>query len=348
MPRLRRAAGAAVIAWLWLPSLPVRAAAEDTEVALKRSCDRVKDVAFPAADQPDEAARMKLRGCHSEELLYGIGQEADPVKARACAYLERAAGDDEVFGGSAILMTIYARGVGAPQNLDLAIRLACELEGAPAEVEGRVAHLEGLRRAPGSSAKKKGTFDLCDDVTSGFMMGHCAAHEQRMKVAKRDRRFAARIAGWTAAEQAAFQRLRAAASEFFRARSANEIDQSGTARAALQIEEEERLETGFGALLDQVERGTLPSATAAELARVDREPNAAYQRVMKAAGPQWGTVSKEGIRQAERRWPKYRDAWAAFVKLKYPHVDPASIEVRLTRDRTGDLDEFAPATSSSK
>jgi hypothetical protein len=70
------------------------------------------------------------------------------------------------------------------------------------------------------------------------MSGHCAGHDQRMAAAKRDRRFGARLARWTAPERAEFQRLRAAAGEFFDARSANEVDESGTARVALQIEEE--------------------------------------------------------------------------------------------------------------
>ena len=105
------------------------------------------------------------------------------MKARACAYVELAEGDGEVFGRSRVLMMIYATGIGGTQNLNLAIHLACETEGAPAEMEGRVAHLERLKGAKGSKVK----FDLCDDVTSGYMSGHCAGHDQRMAAAKRDR-----------------------------------------------------------------------------------------------------------------------------------------------------------------
>ena len=61
---------------------------------------------------------------------------------------------------------------------------------------------------------------------------------------------------------------------------------------------------------------------------------------MKSATVHWGTVTKDGIREAERKWPKYRDAWAAFVKVKYPKIDPASIKVRVTRERTSDLQAF--------
>ena len=336
MRRIRWAASLLMLAALTLAARVGHSGEDEEAVASKATCERLKNVPFPAADQPDEALRKKLRGCRSEPLFYGIGQPADPVKARACAYVELAAGDDEVFGGSAVLMMIYATGVGATQNLDLAIHLACELDGAPAEVEGRVAHLKRLRGAKGSKVK----FDLCDDVTSGLMSGHCASHDQRMAAAKRDRRFGARLARWTAPERAEFQRLRAAAGEFFHARSANEVDETGTARAALQVEEEETLEAAFGAILDELDRGTLPKATEADLAKADKDLNATYQRVMKATTVHWGTVTKDGIREAERKWPKYRDAWAAFVKVKYPQVDPASIKVRVTRERTGDLEAF--------
>ena len=343
----RRATGLVIAAWLLCVAGPGRASEEVD--AWKATCERAKEVPLPAADQPDAATREALKGCHSEELFYGIGRPSDPTKARQCAFVERAAGDGEVFGGSAILMSIYATGLGAAQNLDLALRFVCEVEGAPAEIEGRMAHLEKVKHAQGSKRGGKIEFDLCDDVTSGFMMGHCAAHQQRMEAAKRDKRYAARVSKWTAAEKAAFQKLRAAASEFIQARSANEVDLGGTARAALQIEEEESLESAFDKILDELDRGALRPATDAELVDVDRKLNASYKLVMKAASPtDWGTVTKEGIREAERKWPKYRDAWAAFVKVKYPKVDPVSVKVRVTRERTDNLDAFAPADATAK
>jgi uncharacterized protein YecT (DUF1311 family) len=308
------------------------------DTSWKRSCDRVKDIPLPTGDQPDEGARKALRGCKSEELFYGIGQAADPEKARLCAYLERSAGDELIFGGSAILMTIYATGIGARRNPDLAIHLACAIEGAPAELEYRVAHLEKLKAAPAKKIK----FGLCDDVTSGFMMGHCAAHNQRIRGAKREQRYVVQRAQWTAPEQAEFEKLRAAAGAFFSARSAGEVDLSGTARAALQSEEEERLEASFAALLDKLERNAVPPATAAGLADADRKLNAVYQQVMKTEKPDWGSITKDGIREAERKWPMYRDAWADFARLKYPRAGPTAVKVRLTRDRTDMLKAFTP------
>jgi hypothetical protein len=70
-----------------------RAAEIGSDERWKPICAQVKDVAFPAADQPDDAAKKALKGCSSEGLFYGIGQVPDPQRARLCAYVELAAGD---------------------------------------------------------------------------------------------------------------------------------------------------------------------------------------------------------------------------------------------------------------
>ena len=306
-------------------------------------CDRVKATALPAGDLPDSAAKQTLSGCQSEDLYYGIGQPSDPQKARLCAYLERSAGDTPVFGGSAILMTIYATGIGARRNPDLAIRFACALEGAPAEMEGRIAHLQKLKTRAG----KKIAFDLCDDITSGYMMGACAGHAQKIEEAKRTARYRAKLAGWTAPERAAFEKLRHAARVFFTARSSNEVDLSGTARAEFEIEEDERLEESFAAFLDKLERDAVPPAPESELAQTDQRLNAVYQQVMKGPkSPDFGTVTTPDIHKTERTWPAYRDAWTDFASVKFPRSDPRGIKTWLTRERAEMLEEFVPRDAS--
>jgi hypothetical protein len=309
----------------------------------RADCDRVKEVALPAGDQPDADTKRTLAGCQSEDLYYGIGQPADPPKARLCAYLERSSGDTPLFGGSAILMMIYATGAGARRNLDLAIHFACALEGAPAEMEGRIAHLQKLK----TSARKKIAFDLCDDITSGYMMGACAAHAQKIEEAKRTARYRSKLAGWTAPERAAFEKLRQAARAFFTARSSNEVDLSGTARAEFEIEEDERLEGSFAAFLDKLERGAVPPAPETELAKSDQRLNAVYQQVMKGPkNPDFGTITTPDIRKTERTWPAYRDAWTDFASVKFPRSDSRGIRTWLTRERAEMLEEFVPRDAS--
>jgi uncharacterized protein YecT (DUF1311 family) len=313
-------------------------AAAPTDVELPApdaSCARVKRVPFPAGDRPGESQMAALKGCDAEDLYYGITGPADPVKARLCAYAQIGPkNEDLAFGGKVILMMIYATGVGAKRDPDLAIRLACEIFSAPAELEGRVEHLERLKL----QREGKVSFDLCDDITSGFMMGRCEAHAQRFAKAKRDRLWTARLAGWSASDQESWKRLRAAADAFFRARVAGEVDLSGTARAALQIAEEEHLEDGLVALVEKLEAAKLPAATPDDLQVADKALNAAYGDIMKAdPQDQLGTVTKDDIKKAERAWINYRDEWVRFARAKYPAVRPETIKTWLTRERTDQL-----------
>ena len=325
------------------------------EEAKPAACERVKGVKIPAADRPDAAAEKALLGsrsvsgpartpgCDAEALYYGIGVPADPVKARHCAILEMDPRWDveTVFGGKTALMMIYANGKGVPRNYDLAIRFACETSWAPAELEERVRHLEEMR-AKGDKAPTD--FDVCDDITSGYMMGHCAAHRERMAAAKRAAETKSMLARWSAAERDAFKALRAKTDAWIEARSLEEVDLSGTGRGAFVVEERDAQEASFRELLGLLEKGApkLAGEGASELAKADAELNEVYRGVMGIRDFEWGTVKQEGIRTAERAWIAYRDAWVAFTKKKYPKASPERVAAWLTRERTEMLREFLP------
>jgi hypothetical protein len=195
------------------------------DVDVNAVCLKAGEASFPPADRPTAAEAKALQGCESEPLYYGIGVPADPVKARKCAFVERDVEDDSIFGGSAVLIMVYANAKGVPRNLDIALALACRLESAPAERKGRVAHL--LRMEGDQSAAE---LDLCDDVTSGFMAGACAGHREKMRAVVRAGRRAAIAAKLPADAKAELAKLEHAAAAFFRARAENEVDLSGTAQ----------------------------------------------------------------------------------------------------------------------
>ncbi|MFC3077227.1 lysozyme inhibitor LprI family protein [Phenylobacterium terrae] len=304
-------------------------------------CRDVRDRTVPAADRPTAAEAAQLKGCDSEALYYGIGRPADPVAARKCAILElegTAASDAGYFAGRTILATVYANGVGAGRDTRLAIRLACQDEdSAPAEVDGRVRDLAGS--SPPES------FHWCDHVTSGRMMGVCAAHFARIDGAKREAEIATLTAAWSPPERKAFAALRTAADAFIAARAENEVDMSGTMRAALSLGEEERQRDAFKALLTELEAGKAPSGG---LAPADAELNRVYRQVMNAGEDtrlDWGTVAPDDIRATQRIWLRYRDAWLAFAKVKYPQVSPDALAARLTQERTAMLRGFLEEAS---
>ena len=324
-------AGAAAPAWDWGDSKDEWASSGDFDKS-RALCRRLRDREPPASDRPGPAAEAALKGCDSEALYYGIGRPADPVRARQCAFVEAQAGEGGVFSGRTMLMTIYANGRGAGRDLDVAIHLACGIEGAPMESHGRVSRLAELK----SKGWKGQDFHFCDDVTSGLAMGYCASHEARLAGARRESALAAMASGWTAASRQAFERLRAAHAAYVEAHGSGEIDLSGTARAAIAINAEEALRDELQDVLERLRSGRSMPTPAARLAAEDAQLNAAYRkRLQEAGGGDYpGAVTKEGIRAAERAWLRYRDAFLAFAAVQYPRVPSDELAAWLTRRRT--------------
>jgi uncharacterized protein YecT (DUF1311 family) len=299
--------------------------------ASKALCRQLRDREPPAADRPNAAQAQALKGCDSEKLYYGIGIPADPVKARQCAFLEADKGDESVFGGRTMLMMVYANGKGAARNLDVAIHLACGIEGAPAESHGRVTHLAALRRKAGS-----GGFDYCDDITSGLAGGYCAGHEENIAGAKREAAYAQLTAAWPPPHRQALARLRKAHEAFAQASGGGEVDHSGTLRAAMEIGAEEKLRDELLAMLRQLEAHRAPAYGHAQYLAADAALNAGYRKALQGTqgndGP--GAVTREAIRDAQRAWIAYRDAFLAFAVLRYPDVPRESLATWLTLKRT--------------
>ncbi len=313
-----------------------RAVSEENKFNWEATCDQVKDAAIPPSDKPAPGEAKSLQGCSSEDLYYGITRLADPEKARLCAYVEFDQGDEKVFGGSSMLMTIYANGRGGKRNFDLALKFACRLDGAPAEMKGRIENLIAKKKANW----KGSNFSLCDDITSGFMQGHCEAHHERFKAAERKRKTEELMAKWTETDRKAFDHLRKVADKYFDLRSDAEVEQSGTARAAFSIEEHRSLEDGFLALIESLESDKLTVYSEKEFKQADAKLNAVYQKIQKTPDFEYGTVTREGIKKTQRAWIAYRDAWVSFATGKYDRVTPESIKTRLSQTRTKMLAAF--------
>lgn len=313
------------------------AQAQDESEAL---CAAPKQWPLPDSGRPDAAARARLQGCESQ-ALYDAG---DDVDARLCAWIERERGDELVFGGSSILMMIHANGRGVARDFALARRFACEAGGAPAEVEARLQHLAAMEQA-GDRAEP---IDLCDDITSGYMMGFCADRDARVRAGEREWMYQQLLDGWSDADQEAWGELRGTATAFFDARVENEVDVSGTARGAMIAGERDALEAQLFDSLLAFERGEFPQGDAQALSAIDAKLNASYAAARKAAavedadamfGP-LGTIRPEGIRDTERVWIRYRDAWVAFGAKRYPSVSADAWRTWATTQRERQLREL--------
>jgi uncharacterized protein YecT (DUF1311 family) len=302
----------------------------------KALCRKLRDREPPAADRPSAAQAKALAGCDSEKLYYGIGVAADPVKARQCAFLEaETENGDGPFSGRAMLMTIYANGRGAAKNIDVAIHLACGIEGAPMEMLGRIDDLTQRRTKAG------GDFDYCDDITSGNSGGQCAEHGAEIERAKRDSVWARLTAQWSPAEKQALVRLKAAHKAFAEAHAEGEVDMSGTLRGAFYVDAVEKLDKALLAMVQRLEAGRAPAATHVQFLAADAALNARYRKKLQSTEPSDspGAVTRDGIRSAQRAWIAYRDSFLAFAAVRYPKVPRDSLAAWLTAERTRMWDE---------
>lgn len=287
----------------------------------------------PAADRPDAAAATALANCDAEALYYGIGVTRDPARARICAFTQQPTDQMlEPFAGRAMLMTIYANGEGAARNLDLAIRLACTLEGAePAEYDRRVTRLARLRQENWQGRD----FSYCDDIDPGLGTGLCASHNAALARPRREAAQRALIARWTPEQRAAYEPLRRAFEEFVAASREGDLARGGSSHASLQNRLEQGLRDQFADMLQRLESGRAPRFTAGQLRTEDLNLNQAYQarladeRQFDAPG-----ISPDSIQNAQRAWLRYRDAFLAFAAVKYPRVPRDSLAAWITQNRS--------------
>ena len=302
-------------------------------------CRAVRNAKAPAADTVSPRQAAALKGCDAEALYYGEKGPPDYVKARQCAMAQSENGEvpgDEVFGGLTILAQLYANGLGVAKNLDLATHYACNIEGATAEVHGRVTHLAEIKaKGPG-----KTRFDFCDDITSGLAQGYCADRAQTLTNARRQGGLNALTARVTPAARPVYARLRKAAETFASLHGDNETDLSGTGRAAFSIEATEEERNLFAKTLRALLDGKIAPAKPAQARAADDALNASWRK-LRAHGQKvqtYGTVTLDDVVQAQRAWIAYRDAFTAFARAQGPGRPADGLFVRVTRDRIATLD----------
>ncbi|MFC0510060.1 hypothetical protein [Asaia spathodeae] len=299
-------------------------------------CASVAQIRAPEADRLDAAHSALPEGCDSEALYYGIGLAADPIKARQCAYVEMAHEKDSQlmgYSGSHMLMTIYANGVGAKQDLPFALHLACVSSFAPAEQAGRVAHLNAIRQG-----ESHGTFSFCDDASAGLTGGFCEAHRARIKAAEEENRVNAFASRLPASAQKQFRVLRNAQASWAKARADKEVDLSGTLRAAFVIQEQQLQRKDFGDMLARLEHPPLPRLGQTQLETANRRMGDDLALLAGKANLGGTTIDPAGIGEAQRAFLAYRKAWGDFAVVAYPHWGRSWVEAWVTMKRADMLD----------
>jgi uncharacterized protein YecT (DUF1311 family) len=314
-------------------AIPLFCQTDISDPGTKKICAEVQEVVLPAQDQPSPEERKELMNCVSEDLYFGFGQPADPTKARKCAYVEMERNEKNLpFSGRTILMMVYANGKGADRNFDVALKLACQVSGAPNDVAGNVRQLARFKEGHWTGKN----FSVCDHSSGRYMYLQCAILQDRFDKWDRDKKLNAIVSRWNAQDQKAFQLLELSAEEFFKAHASQEADLEAT----IEIHEKAFLENKFISMLDQAERGELPKFTAEQFSQADASLTTVYSKIQTGNVHRWGTVTLGGIRTAQQAWISYRDAWVAFGKQKYPGVSTESLKTWLTQQRLEMLDFF--------
>ena len=298
----------------------------------KQMCAAVKEVQLPAADKPTPAEEKALASCVSVDAYFGFGQSADPVKARKCAYAEIDRGANLPLGGKAILMMVYANGNGAARNYDVAIKLACELGGAPGDDAGRVYQLDRLKKQKWAGDN----FSVCDHSSGRELYEQCAILSERFDKIERDQKFNELIAAWKPAEKKAFHTFMEEANRFFEVQAKYGVNLEGT----FEIQEEIFFKRNLLSSFEAFERGELPKYSAEEFHRSEAAEQAAFLRTQNGPDAKWGTITRESVRKSQDEWLRYRDAWIVFGRQKYPSVTEQSWKAWLDQDRTVMFNRF--------
>lgn len=331
-----RACLIATLLCLSIPALPATASSYEA------ACAKLLQTPLPAEQRA--AARSD---CEPQALYFGRdgqGSARDYAAARQCGWARRTAelaSDNWTANeGIGVLMMIYANGHGTAQSLPVARRLACEYGGAPAEISGRLNTLDGIARHP--ALVKAQPFDVCDDITSGAMMGWCSHRDAQFADQRREQEWQRVIRNMTPAQSQALTELRTSGDAFFALAARHENDMSGTMRGAIAIGAEQERRNQLLAQVKQLQAQPAPIGNT-DFKRADHALNAAWKALMQqlakqnAANHYPGSINATDVRTSQRAWLHYRDAWGRFGHALYPATAADVFRAQETTHRTKQL-----------
>lgn len=302
-------------------------------------CDAFAGLQPPPGDLPSDGDRERLHNCSALDLYYGLGDEApDPRAARLCAYIEQQTG-----GGSqmptdsdGVLMAIYANGDGVARNEALAKHFACEIDWQPEDQQRLLDNIDG-------SADSNHRVGVCDVQPFWPVNDICDAFEQSVRAKNFEREENAILSRWPAPRRDMYTALRKAARTYYWKRKPSEVFRQHHTSNISWVEN--NLWAEFAEVLKVMD--SPQGLPARDLASADRELNAAYRKAMKAVEAAcadqpdvFAPLSPASLRQGERAWLAYADAWERFRAQAYPDVPAKRLRALLTTQRTAALKQL--------
>lgn len=303
-------------------------AAEDAWFA--NQCVHLQKATYPKAHLPTSAEGVELKSCDPEDAYYGLGVEIDYAKARKCAFLPKGANQGTEWSVSVLAM-VYANGKGVPRNYLLAQKAVCEdSEMDVIRKEELVLKLKEL------SVKPDSTFDVCDIIGGDV----CATFAETAQTRESERALGTLLKQWTPAQREAFSALKKSAYALADLRAGSETDQRGSGRNAIEISARTEQKAEFLRMLQAFEAGRLPTLSLSDFVTFDAKLNQIYRDLMKMKESELQTVTNADLKEVQRTWLTYRDAWVRFGALRYPSVPAHSWRANFTIVRVQMLKEI--------
>jgi uncharacterized protein YecT (DUF1311 family) len=289
----------------------------------------------PAA-RPTDADRKRF-GKESEDCLaylYGLERPCDVDKGRRCCLVRGWCNGE--------LAMIFANGWGVRRDYDAATYFLCRAKGERKlqEYWGMLGHLREMR-----TAKTPRDLDYCDLTISSQSIAWCQQLKSALLAPRRERLIAELGRGLNAAARQALTQLRRSANALTDADASVVADEwrGGTGAGAATLSAVASGQEAFVSTLETFGRKRAPETRPEELQEADRKLNEIYRAQQAGAQPCDPCVpSREILRDAQRAWLRYRDAWTAFYRLRWqgaapPEVLDREIRAALTRQRSGYL-----------
>lgn len=334
-------AGAIALAWVIVCAPGVAVAGQSDSGPV---CSAYAKVPLPSEAVVAGPAPTKFPGCAAYKWYRGIGRPLNLSEARECAWKERAAqlahlpqnpevGTSWFVGGSLILADLYANGAGVERKVPLAMRFVCESEEQTAELAAKDL------LAGGTPIHTRGWFEFCDYAATTFSMNFCGEYAAEVEDDRRSRQYRGLRASMTPEQQRSFDRL-LAAERVYVDTHAREVYQGGSIRGVRTMGSQEILDSLFHAEVVHLERGRWPVFSDRLIGAADGMERREYAkkllelRAQKPTDLEDGLVTAGDVQQVEASWIRYREAWTAFARARYPgHVDAVRAQVALDRYR---------------
>lgn len=331
-----------ILSWIALALLvPSTLAAQDPD-PVEQACARVKQYQPGPAARPTEADRKAFsreKNCFGH--FYSADVPPDPDKGRRCCLVRGDCNRE--------LAMLFANGWGTPRDLDAAAYFLCQAGGemAPFEQESMLEFLQGMR-----TGKEKGPLDYCDHITSGAGGTWCAGLDYDRRKVEWERRIKALTRSLDKETLQALAALRKAAEASIEADASYiaEPNRGGTIYPSMVIGGEIERTDAFVAALERYTQKHGPEASPDALKKADDGLNSLYKSMLAQAKAddkeyEQGTAGQDALRNAQRAWIPYRDAWIAFYRLRWKGTAPPEaldreISKALTEKRTQELAEL--------